>query len=282
MRLLRWGQPGAEKPGLLDAEGIIRDLSPWLSDFGADELDPASLDELAKRDPTVLAAVAPGTRLGACVPGSGKIVCVGLNYADHAREAGMDLPAEPVLFMKGCRPSGPEDTIALPPEHSRVDWEIELAVVIGREALCVSEADAPSHLAGYATFIDMSERSFQLERGGQWVKGKSFPGFAPIGPWLVTADEIDDPAALALWLEVNGERVQSSSTREMVFGIAALVSYISRFMPLYPGDVIATGTPPGVGMGFSPPRWLKAGDEVKAGIDGLGEQRHRCVEWAAS
>ena len=282
MRLLRWGQPGAEKPGVIDGGGVIRDLSPWLADFGAEELDPASLGHLATRDPSALPAVPPDSRLGACIPGHGKIVCVGLNYADHAREAGMDLPAEPVLFMKGCRPSGPQDTIALPPDHSRVDWEIELAVVIGREALCVSEADAPAHVAGYATFIDMSERNFQLERGGQWVKGKSFPGFAPIGPWLVTPDEIDDPAALALWLEVNGERVQSSNTREMVFGTAALVSYISRFMPLYPGDVIATGTPPGVGMGFSPPRWLKAGDEVKACIDGLGEQRHRCVEWAAS
>lgn len=282
MRLLRWGAPGAEKPGLVDDEGIERDLSPWLQDLDASALEPAVLAQLSARSPSGLPRLPPDRRIGACVPNGGKIICVGLNYADHAREAGMAIPTEPVLFMKACRPSGPTDPIQMPPGHSKVDWEIELAVIIGREAICVSESEAHQHVAGYSTFIDMSERSFQLERGGQWVKGKSFPGFAPIGPWLVTPDSMEDPAALDLWLDVNGERVQASNTAQMIFRVPRLISYISHFMPLYPGDVIATGTPPGVGMGFDPPRWLEVGDSVTAGISGLGVQQHRCIEWAGA
>lgn len=277
MKLVRYGSAGDEKPGIVADDGSIRDLSAHLADLRDDALHPDCLATLRGLDAATLPRVPAGTRLGPCVAPTGKIVAVGLNYADHARESGMALPAEPVLFMKACRLSGPDDAIIIAPASTRTDWEIELAVVIGREAFALSEADALDHVAGYASFVDVSERSWQLERGGQWLKGKSYPSFAPIGPWLVTPDEVDDPRCLGLWLEVNGVRRQDSSTAEMVFGVDKLVSYISGFMALYPGDVIATGTPPGVGMGLKPaPVYLRAGDVVRGGVEGLGEQRHRC------
>ncbi|MCB1889637.1 MAG: fumarylacetoacetate hydrolase family protein [Rhodocyclaceae bacterium] len=279
MKLVRWGAAGQEKPGLIDAGGGLRDLSAVVPDLGGAQLAPEVLTALARIDPATLPTLPADTRLGACVGGSPKIVAVGLNYADHVREAGMAFPSEPVLFMKTCRPSGPADPVWLPPGHSKVDWEIELAVVIGRDALCVDESTAMDHVAGYATFIDVSERAWQLEGSGQWVKGKSFPSFAPIGPWLVTADAVSDPHELSLWLEVNGERLQDSRSAEMIFRIPRLISDISRFMPLFAGDIIATGTPPGVGMGLKPQRWLNEGDRVRAGIEGLGVQAHDCVPW---
>ena len=279
MKLLRWGAPGAEKPGLVDAGGKLRDLAAVLPDIAGDQLDPEVLAAVAGLDSSSLPEVPAGSRLGPCVGGHGKIVGVGLNYADHVREAGMQIPTEPLLFMKTCRASGPTDPLTLPPSHGKVDWEIELAVIIGSDALCVAPGEALAHVAGYATFIDFSERAWQLEGSGQWLKGKSFPSFAPLGPLLVTADEIADPQDLHLWLDVNGERVQDSSSREMIFGVAELVSAISGWMPLHAGDIIATGTPPGVGMGFKPQRWLGAGDRVRAGIDGLGEQQHDCIDW---
>lgn len=279
MKLVRWGAEGLEKPGMIDAEGTLRDLSGVLPELTGAQLDPETLAAVARIAPASLPALPAYTRLGACVGGQGKVIAIGLNYADHVRESGMQIPTEPVVFMKSCRLSDATGPLWLPPGHSKVDWEIELAVVIGREALCVSEAEAMDHVAGYATFIDFSERAWQLEGSGQWVKGKSFPSFAPIGPWLATADAIADPHELTLWLEVNGERLQDSRTSEMIFRIPRLISDLSRWMPLYPGDVIATGTPPGVGMGLKPQRWLKAGDQVRAGIEGLGEQCHRCQPW---
>jgi ureidoglycolate lyase len=268
---------GAEKPGMVAPDGSIRDLSAHLPDLRDDALHPDRLAALRALDPATLPPVPADVRLGPCVASAGKIVAVGLNYADHARESGMALPAEAVLFMKACRLSGPADAIVIPAGSNRTDWEIELAVVIGQETFAVPEATALEHVAGYATFVDISERSWQLERGGQWVKGKSHPSFAPIGPWLVTADAIGDPQRLRLWLEVNGVRRQDSSTAEMAFGVRKLVSYISGFMVLYPGDVIATGTPPGVGMGLKPtPVYLADGDVIRCGVEGLGEQRHLC------
>lgn len=275
MKLLRFGLPGQERPGMLGPEGEIRDLGDHLPDLADEALDPARLAVLATLDPTALPRVAGCPRLGPPVGGRGKIVCVGLNYADHAREANMAIPSEPVLFMKGCRLTGPTDPIPVPPGAAKVDWEVELAVVMGRVASHVGEAAALACVAGLAAFIDMSERAYQLEQGGQWVKGKSYPGFAPLGPWLVTLDEVADVQRLPLWLEVNGQRYQHSNTEQMIFSVAALVAYISRFMTLYPGDVIATGTPPGVGMGLKPePVFLKAGDMVRCAIEGLGEQHH--------
>lgn len=280
MRLVRYGPAGRERPGLLDAAGGVRDASGLVTDWAGAAFTPAGLARVRAVDPLTLPLVPGAVRLGACVGPGGKIVGVGLNYADHAREAGMPLPTEPVLFMKACPLSGPEDPIWMPPGAEKIDWEIELAVVIGAEAVAVPEARALSHVAGYGSFLDMSERRWQLESTGQWVKGKSFPSFAPIGPWLVTADEVADPQRMSLWLEVNEKRMQASSTAQMVFGVAALVSCISRFMPLYPGDVIATGTPAGVALGQKPtPRWLQAGDRLRAAVDGLGEQRHRLEPW---
>lgn len=275
MRLLRYGDEGAERVGVMDGE-TLRDLSPHLPSLSGDTLDPERLRALQSIDLATLPAVFQSPRIGACIEPGGKIVCAGLNYADHAREAGMEIPNEPVLFMKGCRLSGPNDGIVLPPAADQVDWEIELAVVIGRYLLCAEVQGAQEAIAGYATFVDVSERTWQMNRGGQWVKGKSWPSFAPLGPWLVTPDEIPNPGALSLRLDVDGERMQDGSTAEMIVGPAALVSYISRFMPLYPGDVIATGTPAGVGMGFKPPRYLAPGNEIHAEIDGLGAQRHTC------
>ena len=276
MKLLRYGPAGSERPGLLDGAGVIRDLSGIVPDIAGPTLLPAGLDALRQIDPGTLPVVPGSPRLGPCVGRVGKFICAGLNYSDHAAESGMPVPAEPIIFMKATSAiSGPNDNILLPPGSQKTDWEVELGVVIGREARYVSEADALSHVAGYCVINDLSERAFQLEGTGQWVKGKSADTFGPIGPWLVTADEVPDWQDLSLWLEVNGQRRQDGSTRTMVFGVPFLVSYLSRFMSLQPGDVISTGTPPGVGMGQKPPFYLRAGHEVRLGISGLGEQRQR-------
>ena len=278
MKLLRYGPKGAEKPGLLDADGRLRDLSGVVADVAGDVLLPDGLARLAALDPRSLPPIGADVRRGACVTGVGKIICVGLNYADHAAESGLELPPEPVLFMKATSAiSGPYDDLEIPRGSTKTDWEVELGVVIGKPARYVEECDALGHIAGYCVVNDVSEREFQLERAGQWVKGKSADSFAPLGPWLVTPDEVPDPQSLGLWLEVNGRRFQNGSTRTMVFGVAHLVSYISRFMSLWPGDVISTGTPPGVGLGQKPPLYLKPGDVVHLGVEGLGEQRQTCV-----
>ena len=286
MKLLRHGAKGAEKPALLDAQGRVRDLSGVLndpSDINAETLAPASLALLGDIDPDSLPLVATPGRIAPPWSGMGKFVCVGLNYADHAAESGVPVPSEPVLFMKttsaliGCN-----DPVVLPQGSIKTDWEVELGVVIGSKARYVSEADALSHVAGYCIVNDLSEREYQLERGGQWDKGKGCDTFGPVGPWLVTRDEVSDPQALDMWLEVNGRRFQNGSTRTMVFGVATLVSYISHFMTLYPGDLISTGTPPGVGLGQKPPLYLKPGDEMRLAIAGLGEQRQRVHAWNAA
>lgn len=279
MKLIRYGQPGAERPGLVDAQGTLRDLSMLLPDIGPAQLNPRTLSALAAIDASRLPAVYGSPRLGSPVGGVGKIVCVGLNYADHAKEAGMQPPAEPVLFMKAVTAlSGPNDDVRIPPGATKTDWEVELGIVIGTRARHVAEADALSHVAGYVLANDVSERAWQIERGGQWDKGKSYDTFAPIGPWLVTADEVADPHAIDLWLEVNGQRVQNGSTRNFIFGVPTVVSYISQFLTLEPGDLILTGTPAGVGLGQKPaPRFLKPGDVVRLGATGLGEQLQKYV-----
>ncbi|MFG0317824.1 MAG: fumarylacetoacetate hydrolase family protein [Planctomycetota bacterium JB042] len=278
MKLLRFGPRGQERPGLLADDGTIRDLSAHLDDLAGDALDPDRLAALADVDPASLPAVEGAPRVGACVGRVPDFHCIGLNYKDHAAESGMALPSEPVVFSKATSAvAGPHDDLVLPRGATKVDWEVELGVVIGRGAYGVAEADALSHVAGYCVVNDLSERVFQLEGTGQWVKGKSCPGFGPIGPWLVTKDEVPDPQALGLWLEVDGERVQDSRTDQMEFGVAALVSYLSRFLRLEPGTVVSTGTPPGVGLGFSPPRYLRVGQSMRLGVDGLGEQRQTLV-----
>lgn len=278
MKLLRHGPPRAEKPGLMHSDGTIRDLSGIVLDVAGDTLAPASLDRLRALDASTLPVVAASTRIGPCVGAVGKFVGVGLNYSDHAAEAGQPVPREPILFMKATSCiCGPNDDLVLPRGSEKTDWEVELGVVIGTTARYVSEADALSHVAGYCVVHDVSERAFQLEGTGQWLKGKGADTFGPIGPWLVTVDEAGPWDGLDLWLEVDGQRFQNGSTRTMVFGVPMLVSFISRFMSLQPGDVITTGTPPGVGMGQKPPRYLRAGNEVRLGIDGLGEQRQRVV-----
>ncbi|MGE8666187.1 MAG: fumarylacetoacetate hydrolase family protein [Achromobacter mucicolens] len=281
MKLMRYGAKGSEKPALIDAEGQVRDLSSVISDVTAESLVPAKLAQLRALDPASLPLVAQPGRVAPPWRGMGKFICIGLNYADHAAESGLPVPAEPVVFMKttsavvGCN-----DPVVLPQESVKTDWEVELGVVIGEKARYVSEADAMKHVAGYCVVNDVSEREYQIERGGTWDKGKGCDTFGPIGPWLVTADEVPNPQDLEMWLEVNGKRYQNGSTRTMVFGVAQLVSYVSRFMTLYPGDLISTGTPPGVGMGQKPaPVYLKAGDEMKLGIAGLGEQRQRVHAW---
>ncbi|WP_313067766.1 fumarylacetoacetate hydrolase family protein [Achromobacter animicus] len=281
MKLMRYGAKGAEKPALIDAQGQVRDLSSVIADITAQTLVPAKLAELRALDPASLPLVAQPGRVAPPWSGMGKFICIGLNYADHAAESGLPVPAEPVIFMKttsavvGCN-----DPVVLPRESVKTDWEVELGVVIGEKARYVSEADAMKHVAGYCVVNDVSEREYQIERGGTWDKGKGCDTFGPIGPWLATADEIPNPQDLEMWLEVNGKRYQNGSTRTMVFGVAQLVSYVSRFMTLYPGDLISTGTPPGVGMGQKPaPVYLKAGDEMKLGIAGLGEQRQRVHAW---
>jgi 2-keto-4-pentenoate hydratase/2-oxohepta-3-ene-1,7-dioic acid hydratase in catechol pathway len=273
MKLLRYGTPDAEKPAILDGNGAIRDLSGHVADIGGKDIDPAALATLAKLDLSSLPLVEGAPRIGPCVAGTGKFICIGLNYADHAAESGMAVPPEPVIFMKATSAIvGPNDDLVIPRGSEKTDWEVELGVVIGKTAKYVSEADALDYVAGYCTVHDVSERAFQIERSGQWTKGKSCDTFGPIGPWLVTKDEVADPQNLGLWLKVNGETVQNGTTKTMVYGAAFLVSYLSQFMSLHPGDIISTGTPPGVGMGMKPPRYLKAGDVVELGIEGLGSQ----------
>lgn len=278
MKLLRYGPAGAEKPGMLDAGGAIRDLSGVLPDLTGAALSDAGLDAIRQLDPAALPAV-PGTpRLGPCVAGVGKFICIGLNYADHAAESGMALPEEPVVFFKATSAiTGPDDGIEIPRGSEKTDWEVELGVVIGRPAKYITEAEALDHVAGYCVVNDLSERDFQLHRSGQWVKGKSADSFGPIGPWLVTRDAVPNPQDLAMYLDINGERVQDGSTRTMHFTVAQVIAHLSQFMSLHPGDVISTGTPPGVGMGQTPPRYLKPGDRVELGIAGLGVQRQSVV-----
>ncbi|MER9948324.1 fumarylacetoacetate hydrolase family protein [Mesorhizobium sp. M0047] len=274
MKLLRYGEVGSERPGLLDTDGTIRDLSAHVADIGGKALDPALLADLAKLDPKSLPAVSGSPRLGACVAGTGKFICIGLNYSDHAAETGATVPPEPIIFMKASSAIvGPDDDVLIPRGSDKTDWEVELAVVIGRKAKYVSEADALDYVAGYSVAHDVSERAFQAERQGQWTKGKSCDTFGPTGPWLVTKDEIADPQNLKMWLTVNGKTMQNGSTRTMVYGVKYLVSYLSQFMSLHPGDIISTGTPPGVGLGMKPPVFLKAGDVVELGIEGLGQQK---------
>jgi 2-keto-4-pentenoate hydratase/2-oxohepta-3-ene-1,7-dioic acid hydratase in catechol pathway len=278
MKLVRYGNAGEEKPGLLDLSANIRDLSGIVPDLSGAALSSASLRRIASLAPQTLPRVSGSPRLGPCVAQPGKFICIGLNYADHAAESGMALPSEPVVFMKASSSiSGPDDNIELPRNSTKTDWEVELGVVIGTRAKYVEMDRALDHVAGYCVVNDLSERAFQLEGTGQWVKGKSADTFGPIGPWLVTAEEVRDPQDLHLWLEVNGQRFQNGSTKTMVFGVAYLISYLSRFMTLHPGDIISTGTPPGVALGMAVPRYLQAGDEVRLGIDGLGEQRQRVV-----
>jgi ureidoglycolate lyase len=278
MKLLRYGPPGQEKPGILDRDGRIRDLSGVVSDIGPETLAPAVLEKLRKLDPATLPAVTGTPRLGPCVARVPKLVCVGLNYRLHAQEAGQPIPKEPVLFMKATSSiSGPNDDVLLPRNSKKGDWEVELGIVIGSKAQYVSEADALNYVAGYCLVNDVSEREFQLERGGNWSKGKSADTFCPMGPYLVTTDEVPDPQGLDLFCEVSGQRMQSSNTRDMIFTVRQIVSYASQFMTLLPGDVMPTGTPSGVGLGMKPPRFLKPGDTMRLGISGLGEQRQRVV-----
>jgi len=278
MKLVRYGDAGSERPAMLDSQGSLRDLSGVVPDITGATLTPAALERLRSLDPSTLPLVEGTRRIGPCVGSVGKFICIGLNYADHAAESGAAVPKEPVVFMKATSAIiGPDDNVMIPRDSLKTDWEVELGVIIGRETRYVDEADALSSVAGYCVVNDLSERAFQLEGTGQWVKGKSADTFGPIGPWLVTADEVPDPQDLHLWLEVDGRRYQDGSTKTMVFGVAHLVSYLSRFMSLQPGDIISTGTPPGVGLGQKPPVYLKPGQVMRLGIDGLGEQRQTVV-----
>lgn len=273
MKLARIGQPGQEKPGLVHTDGTLRDLSGIVSDIAGETLTPQGLDALRKVDPASLPVIGDAARYGPCVGQVGKFICIGLNYADHAAEAGQPVPKEPIIFMKATSAiCGPNDTVLIPRDSLKTDWEVELGVVIGKPGKYIAEKDARAHVAGYCVINDVSEREFQIERGGTWDKGKGCDTFGPIGPWLVTADEIADPQNLGMWLEVDGKRYQDGSTRTMVFGVDALVSYVSRFMRLQAGDIISTGTPPGVGMGMKPPVYLRPGQTMRLGIEGLGEQ----------
>ncbi|MBD8733734.1 fumarylacetoacetate hydrolase family protein [Sphingomonas sp. CFBP 13706] len=279
MKLLRYGPIGHEKPGMLDADGAIRDLSGVVGDIAGDTLTPEGIATLAAIDPTTLPLVDSTPRYGACVGAVGKFICIGLNYSDHAAESGMDVPKEPVIFNKWTSAiCGPDDAVEMPRGSTKLDWEVELGVVIGKPGRYIDEADAMAHVAGYCVINDVSEREYQLERGGTWDKGKGCDTFGPIGPWLVTADEVPDPQALRLWLEVDGHKYQDGTTATMVFGVAEIVSYLSRFMSFQSGDVISTGTPPGVGLGQKPPKYLAVGNVMRLGIDGLGEQTQRVVE----
>ena len=278
MKLLRHGARGAERPGLLHSDGTIRDLAGLVPDIGGVVLSDAGLAMLRGIDAAALPIVPADTRLGACVAGTGKFICIGLNYADHAAESGMAVPPEPVIFMKATSAiCGPNDPIIIPKTSEKTDWEVELAVIIGTKAKYVAQADALAHVAGYAVANDVSERAFQAERAGQWTKGKSCDNFGQLGPWLVTRDQVADPQNLDMWLTVNGHKYQNGSTRTMVYGVAHVISYLSQFMTLHPGDVISTGTPPGVGMGQKPPVYLRAGDVVELGIAGLGQQRQDVI-----
>jgi 2-keto-4-pentenoate hydratase/2-oxohepta-3-ene-1,7-dioic acid hydratase in catechol pathway len=278
MKFLRYGEAGQEKPGILDADGAIRDLSAHVSDLSGAALAPDALAKLGAVDVNSLPKVEGNPRLGPCVAGTGKFICIGLNYADHAAESGMAVPPEPVIFMKATSCiQGPDDPVMLPEGSQKSDWEVELGIVIGERARYVDEADALDHVAGYCVVNDVSEREFQMDRGGTWDKGKGCDTFGPIGPWLVTPDEVPDPQSLDLWLDVNGRRMQTGNTRTMIFGVKTIVSYVSRFMTLLPGDVVITGTPPGVGLGMKPPVFLRAGDVMTLGVEGLGTQRQRVV-----
>jgi 2-keto-4-pentenoate hydratase/2-oxohepta-3-ene-1,7-dioic acid hydratase in catechol pathway len=281
MKLLRYGPPDREKPGLVDRDGQIRDLSQVVRDIAGEALAPVSLDRLRRLDPSTLPVV-PGTpRLGPCVGSVPKIVAIGLNYRLHAQEAGAAIPKEPIFFMKATSSiCGPNDDVIIPRGSQKTDYEVELGIVIGSIARYVSQTEARRHVAGYCVVNDVSEREFQIERGGQWTKGKSADTFCPIGPWLVTSEEVRDPSNLALWTEVNGERRQHSNTADLIFGVDEIVSYVSQFMTLMPGDVIPTGTPAGVGLGFKPPKFLKPGDRMRLSVEGLGEQNQRLVAYA--
>ena len=282
MKLLRYGASGQEKPGALASDGSIRELSSVVSDLAGPSLLPESIQKLRNLDLSSLPKVAGQPRIGPCVGGVGKFVCIGLNYSDHATESGMELPREPVVFMKATSSiSGPDDDVVIPRGSKKSDWEVELGVVIGKPAKYVEEADALSHVAGYCVVNDLSERAFQLESTGQWVKGKSADTFGPIGPWLVTPDEVPNPQNLEMWLEVDGHRYQNGSTKTMVFGVAYLISYLSRFMSLRSGDVISTGTPLGVGLGQKPPVYLRPGNRIQLAVQGLGQQNQRVVAEAA-
>ncbi|WP_323687716.1 fumarylacetoacetate hydrolase family protein [Rhizobium sp. AN88] len=277
MKLMRVGQPGQEKPAILDAEGKVRDLSVHVKDIGGEAISPEGLKKIAAIDLGTLPVISE-ERIGACVAGTGKFICIGLNFSDHAAETGATVPPEPVIFMKATSAIvGPNDDVVIPRGSEKTGWEVELGVVIGKTAKYVSEADALDYVAGYCVSHDVSERAFQTERAGQWTKGKSCDTFGPIGPWLVTKDEITDPQNLGMWLKVNGQTMQDGSSKTMVYGVAHVVSYLSQFMSLHPGDVISTGTPPGVGMGQKPPRYLKTGDVVELGIEGLGSQKQTFV-----
>ncbi|MBX7200093.1 MAG: fumarylacetoacetate hydrolase family protein [Rhodospirillaceae bacterium] len=281
MKLLRYGPAGQEKPGLCDQSGAVRDLSQYVIDIGPETLAPAELARLSKIDPNALPKVSGNPRLGVPVGGIRKFIAIGLNYADHAAEAGLPIPAEPVVFTKAisCL-SGPNDPVMLPKDAKKGDWEVELGIFIGRTARYVSEAEALDYVAGYALVNDVSERELQMERGGTWDKGKGFDTAGPVGPWLVTADEVGDPQALGMWLDVNGSRMQTGTTKTMIFNVRQIVSYVSRLFTLWPGDLICTGTPPGVGMGRKPqPVFLKTGDVMTLGMDKLGEQRQEVVPW---
>jgi 2,4-didehydro-3-deoxy-L-rhamnonate hydrolase len=278
MKLVRYGEVGKEKPGLIDKSGQIRELSAHIADLAGDAFSPASLAKIAALDPEKLPLVGGKPRIGAVVGGSPKFIAIGLNYSDHAKEVGMPIPAEPIVFMKGNNSlCGPNDKVEKPRGSTKLDWECELAIIIGSRAKYVSEADALNYVAGYAVCNDVSERFFQLERLGQWTKGKSHDTFGPLGPWLVTKDEISDVQKLPMWTDVNGQRCQTGSTATMIFGVKKIVSYLSEIMTLLPGDVIATGTPPGVGTGMKPPKYLNVGDVVTLGIEGLGEQRQEII-----
>jgi 2-keto-4-pentenoate hydratase/2-oxohepta-3-ene-1,7-dioic acid hydratase in catechol pathway len=282
MKLLRYGLPGKEKPGALDAQGRIRDLSKVVPDIARETLLPASIERLQALDLNTLPLVEANPRLGPCVGSVGKFICIGLNYADHAAETGSPLPAEPILFMKATTAIiGPNDDVVIPRGSEKSDWEVELGIVIGQPAKYVDEKDALAHVAGYCVINDLSERAFQIERSGQWVKGKSADTFGPTGPWLVTRDEVADPQQLKLWLEIDGHKYQNGSTSTMIFGVAHLVSYISQFMSLQSGDIISSGTPPGVGLGQKPPVFLRAGNRIRLGIEGLGEQKQNVIAYQA-
>ena len=279
MKLLRYGLPGAEKPGLLDKDGILRDLSQHVPDITHDVLGDSALARLAALNTDTLPTVDADTRIGLPFTGTRQFIAVGLNFSDHAAESNMAIPTEPVLFTKAVSCiQGPNDPVRKPRGSTKMDWEVELGIVIGEQASYVSNADALGHVAGYVVIDDLSEREFQLERGGTWDKGKGCPTFGPVGPWLVTRDEVPDPQSLDMWLDVNGERMQTGTTSRMIFDCATLVSYSSQFMTLLPGDIITTGTPPGVGMGKSPPRYLEVGDTIELGIEGLGSQKHQVVQ----
>ncbi|MRX11522.1 2-hydroxyhepta-2,4-diene-1,7-dioate isomerase [Pseudoduganella sp. FT25W] len=283
MRLVRYGRPGKEKPGLIDDEGKLRDLSGVIDDVDAAQLAPKALRKLEKVAHASLPLVRGNPRFGVPVARVGKFVCIGLNYSDHAAEAGMPIPKEPIIFLKANTAlSGPDDPIMMPQGSKKMDWEVELGIVIGTRAQYVSEADALKYVAGYTVVHDVSEREYQLERGGTWDKGKGFDTFGPVGPWLVTPEDLYDVQDLDLYLEVNGKRMQTGNTSTMIFSVAQIVSYVSKCMTLEPGDVIATGTPPGVGMGRKPQRFLKKGDVVRLGIAGLGEQQQEVIAWKAT